>query len=248
MLYGTTAGGGSRGYGTLFSITTSGSETVLHSFKGGSRDGATPLASLLDVKGMLDGTTASGGAYCSGRGGCGTVFSITTSGKETLLYSFKGGKTDGQNPYAGLINVNGKLYGTNNWAGANCKNGLACGTVFAVTPSGAETVLHSFSGYSTSDGAVPQAALLDVHGLLYGTTEYGGSGSSGGGTVFEISTSGKEHVLRSFDGYPDGTNPVAGLIKVKNTLYGTTQAGGSVYCPTSGYLGCGTVFALKLRE
>ncbi|HEX3368446.1 MAG TPA: choice-of-anchor tandem repeat GloVer-containing protein [Candidatus Cybelea sp.] len=293
-LYGTTAGGGASGYGTVFSITRSGSETVLHRFKGGSRDGAHPLAPLLEVDGMLYGTTSNGGAYCRGSGGCGTVFSIATSGKETLLYSFKGGKIDGQNPYAGLIDAEGKLYGTTNWAGANCKNGLACGTVFeitrsgketmrysfkggadgqnpqaalidvndklygtvtgygaycrcgtvfAVTPSGTETVLHSFG--KGHDGELPQAPLLGMNGKLYGTTEYGGSGSHGAGTVFELSTSGNERVLHSFNGDPDGAYPIAGLINVNGTLYGTAQVGGSVYCTASGYLGCGVVFALK---
>ncbi len=294
ILYGTTAAGGTYGNGTVFAITKSGRETVLYSFKGGPADGAIPSASLLDVNGMLYGTTVNGGASCSGSHGCGTVFSITTSGKETLLYSFKSGKTDGQFPYAGLVNVKGELYGTTNWGGANCKKGLACGTVFsitrsgketvrysfkggadgqnpqaalidvkdklygtvtglgaycrcgtvfAVTPSGTETVLQSFDGYSY-DGAVPQAALLDMRGTLYGTTRGGGSYSYGEGTIFEISTSGKEHVLHSFD-YPDGVYPVASLINIKGTLYGTASQGGSDYCPNSSYYGCGTVFALK---
>jgi uncharacterized repeat protein (TIGR03803 family) len=295
-LYGTTAGGGSNGYGTVFSITTSGKETVLYSFKGGSTDGESPLAALLDVNDTLYGTTLNGGASCSGSHGCGTVFSITTSGEETVLYSFKSGDADGQFPYAGLINVKGILYGTTNWGGAHCGGGLACGTVFsitrsgketvrysfkggadgqnpqaalikvkdklygtvtglgaycrcgtvfAVTPSGTETVLHSF-GDGRGDGEVPQAALIDMHGKLYGTTEYGGTGSIGGGTVFEISTSGKERVLHSFGTVTgDGIFPVASLINVKGTLYGTTSQGGSVYCSASGYLGCGTVFALK---
>ncbi len=73
-LYGTTAYGGTRNAGTVFSTTLGGEETVLHSF-GGSRDGANPTARLLDVNGTLYGTTSSGGANSSG-----TVFSITPSG------------------------------------------------------------------------------------------------------------------------------------------------------------------------
>jgi uncharacterized repeat protein (TIGR03803 family) len=258
ILYGTTASGGSgsscgsSGCGTVFSITTSGKETVLYSFKG-APDGAYPAAPLLSVNNILYSTTAAGGSAqgssCSSSGGrgCGTVFSITTSGKESVRYNFKGGTTDGQNPEAGLINVKGKLYGTSTGAGAHClsKYSAGCGTVFSVTPSGTETVLHSFGG--PDDGLQPQAALLEMRGMLYGTTAYGGSQCYGcGGTVFEISTSGKERVLHSFAGhnYGDGARPFAGLINVKETLYGTTETGGPVYCGYTAYNGCGTVFAL----
>jgi uncharacterized repeat protein (TIGR03803 family) len=70
-LYGTTYDGGANGDGTVFAITTSGAETVLHSFKGGSGDGEDPEAGLLNVKGTLYGTTFEGGAN-----GDGTVFSL----------------------------------------------------------------------------------------------------------------------------------------------------------------------------
>jgi uncharacterized repeat protein (TIGR03803 family) len=122
-LYGTTSGGGANTYyGTAFSITKSGTETVLHSF-GGSRDGAAPWG-LINVKGVLYGTTEFGGGANSG----GTVFSITTSGTETVLYSFKGGPGDGEWPYAGLLEVNGTFYGTTSYGGANY-----FGTVFKLS-------------------------------------------------------------------------------------------------------------------
>ena len=73
------------------------------------------------------------------------------------------------------------------------------GTVFSITTSGTETVLHGFSG---SDGAHPGADLLDVDGTLYGTTTNGGANDSG--TVFSIATSGYESVLLCFQGPPDG--------------------------------------------
>lgn len=47
-LYGTTFQGGSHDEGTVYSVSTSGSERVLHSF-GGRLDGAYPLAGLLNV-------------------------------------------------------------------------------------------------------------------------------------------------------------------------------------------------------
>ncbi len=171
-LYGTTLYGGANLDGTVFSITSSGTETVLHSF-GTSEDGKYPYAGLLKVKGTLYGTTRGGGANASG-----TVFSITPSGTETVLYSFKGGSGDGQQPDAGLINVKGTLYGTTLYGGANDD-----GTVFSITPSGTETLLYSFKGGS-GDGAVPYAGLVSVNGTLYGTTSKGGASSYG--TVFSL--------------------------------------------------------------
>ncbi|MGB8908724.1 MAG: choice-of-anchor tandem repeat GloVer-containing protein [Candidatus Cybelea sp.] len=229
-LYGTTANGGAnRYYGTVFKITTSGAETVLHSFDG--TDGGTPYADLLDVKGKLYGTTFSEGANDAG-----TVFAITKSGKETVLHSFCSIASckDGAYPIAGLIDVKGTLYGTTNIGGAN-----GDGTVFAITPSGNETVLYSFK--ASGDGAKPSAALLNVKGTLYGTTAGGGvaCGSYGCGTVFKITTSGKETVLHSFSGSGDGATPSAALLNVKGTLYGTTEYGGA-NCTLSGV--CGTVF------
>jgi uncharacterized repeat protein (TIGR03803 family) len=215
-LYGTTVSGGANGDGTVFKLTTSGSETVLYSFKGGSGDGEDPYAGLLNVKGTLYGTTGLGGTNADG-----TVFSITTSGAETLLYSFKGGSADGEDPDAGLINVNGTFYGTTQKGGAHSD-----GTVFSITPSGAETLLYSFKGGS-GDGEDPYAGLLNVKGTLYGTTQSGGA--SDDGTVFEITTSGTETVLYSFKGSSDGQYPYASLLNLKGTLYGTTGQGGGSY-------------------
>jgi uncharacterized repeat protein (TIGR03803 family) len=210
-------------------------ETVLHSFGSGS-DGASPLARLIDANGTLYSTTEyGGGTGCSGT--CGTVFKITTSGAEKVLYSFAGG-TDGAFPNAALANMGGTLYGTTpQGAGAGCMLHLGCGSVFKIT-KGTESVLHSFGG--AGDGAVPYAGLTDLNGTLYGTTEFGGA--SGFGSVFTITAAGAEMVLYSFAGAPDGAYPVAGLTNVGGTLYGTTTNGGSTGCPASG--GCGTVFAI----
>jgi len=217
MLYGTTRSGGANGGGTVFSITPSGTETVLHSF-GASGDGAGPAAGLIKVRGTLCGTTAYGGAN-----GDGTVFSITPSGTETVLYSFKGGSEDGAYPEAGLINVKGTLYGTTVNGGANSGSGPGDGTVFKITRSGTETVLHSFGG--SGDGRLPYAGVVSVKDRLYGTTLEGGANSDG--AVFKIARSGKETVLHSFGGSGDGDSPLAGVISVKNTLYGTTYSGGA---------------------
>jgi uncharacterized repeat protein (TIGR03803 family) len=243
-LYGTTLFGGSgsctssgfSGCGTVFAITTSGTETWFYSFAGGSGDGESPTAGLLNVKGTLYGTTYSGGAYtyCAG-GGCGTVFKITLSGVESLLYTF-GGPGDGANPRASLINVKGKLDGTTEDGGHFSCSGEGCGAEFSITTSGYETAEYSFD---RKDGAFPAAALVNVRGMLYGTTTEGGTiacASEGCGTVFSVTKSGTENVLHSFGAKGDGDYPYAGLVNVKGTLYGTTYLGGAK--------GKGTVFSI----
>jgi len=216
VLYGTTQNGGTNGLGTVFKITTSGMESVVHNF-GGAGDGDVPTASLLDINGVLYGTTTGGGAHNDG-----TVFKITPSGTESVIYSFAGG-SDGVGPSANLTDVDGVLYGTTLSGGAN-GNG---GTVFRITTSGMETVLHSFGG--GRDGANPTAGLTNVDGVLYGTTEIGGA--NGVGTVFKITVSGAETVLHSF-GDGTGKEPLGGLTNVNGVLYGTTEGGGTNDCGT----------------
>jgi uncharacterized repeat protein (TIGR03803 family) len=219
-LYGTTNYGGKYDSGTVFSITTAGSEKVLHSFKGGA-DGSSPQSGLLDVNGTLYGTTAYGGGLggsgCLGYG-CGTVFRVSLTGAEKVLHSFAGG-SDGAGPMAALIDVKGTLYGTTAGGGSSTS-----GTVYSITTTGSEKVLHSFG--KGDDGSEPMAGLLDVNGTLYGTTFDCGR-SSCYGTVYSISTSGSEKVLHSFGGSDDGGNPLGNLLDVKGTLYGTTSAGGA---------------------
>ena len=223
MLYGTTYIGGMNDSGSVFTVTRSGKEAVLYSFKGRSGDGAFPIGGLLNVNGTLYGTTAFGGAgtcYDSGfPEQCGTVFAITKSGRETVLHRFGVASGDGTIPFAGLINVKGTLYGTTTSGGAN---GL--GTVFTMTKSGNETVRYSFKP-AREDGAYPYARLIDVSGALVGTTLEGGT--YGAGTVFSISGAGKERVLHSFGGPHDGAFPYDNLLNVNGTLYGTTSAGGA---------------------
>jgi uncharacterized repeat protein (TIGR03803 family) len=228
-LYGITARGGANNDGTVFTITTSGKERVLHSFGSFAGDGVLPQSALINVKGTLYGTTFNGGANCSSIGGCGTVFKLTPSGTETVIYSFKGGKADGKSPaQAPLLDVNGTLYGTTEYGGTRNR-----GTVFSITTAGKETVLHSFG--RSGDGVLPYGGLLDVDGTLYGTTSNGGSVQCGVrygdvhgcGTVYKTTTTGEETVLHSFGEPHDGRYPYQGLVDVNGTLFGTTTAGGA---------------------
>ena len=140
-LYGTTSEGGAYGFGTVWEVTPSGTETVLWSF-GNRKDGSEPQASpTLDGEGNLYGTTYYGGVYtCTYGLGCGTVWKVTPSGTETVLYSFNPEKGDG-NRSAGAVAIDseGNIYGTCHAGGA-----LGSGTVFGLTPSGIETILYAF--------------------------------------------------------------------------------------------------------
>ena len=201
------------------------SHSVLYSFGTGG-DGAFPAASLTDHHGVLYGT-AGGGAH-----GQGAVFQITTDGTEQVIYSFQNG-TDGATPKSPVLNIGGTLYGTTQNGGGSSACTGGCGTVFAVTPAGNETVLYAFQG--GDDGANPTAGLTNMGGVLYGTTAYGGANKAG--TVYTITPDGTETVLYTFTGGADGGNPMGGLVAHKGVLYGTTYSGGANHA-------YGTVFSI----
>jgi uncharacterized repeat protein (TIGR03803 family) len=208
-------------------------ETVLHNFHNPPR-GAQPSNSevlALDSAGNLYGTATAGGAANAG-----TVYKVTPAGVQTLLYSFTGG-ADGNYPSAGVIgDSQGNLYGTTQLGGlplANCfGSGCFGGVVFKLDASGKETVLHSFTG--GADGGTPLSGLVrDSAGNLYGTTFSGGADPSQYGVVYKLDAAGKETVLYSFQGFPDGYFPSTGVIRDSaGNLYGTTVYGGTSDCGT----------------
>jgi uncharacterized repeat protein (TIGR03803 family) len=236
-LYGTATEGGLSNVGIAFKLNSTG-ETMLHTFAG-VPDGSAPAAGLIrDSAGNLYGTTPGGGAM-----GWGTVYKIDTAGTETVLYSFTGG-ADGGMPYASLIEDSaGNLYGTTTWAGI-AAGSAGFGVVFKLDTAGTETVLYTFTG--GADGGYPAAGLVqDSEGNLYGTTQAGGTGSgfSGDGVVFKLSSTGTETVLHTFTGGTDGLQPLAGLLRDSSgNLYGTAVGGGITNsgCP----FGCGIVFKI----
>src|SRR6202162_4138369 len=199
-LYGTTNGGGAYGMGTVFKAKPD--VGTIYSFGGISGDALAPGSPMTQGSdGNLYGTTATGGsprATCPQ--GCGTVFMVTPSGVDTVLYSFGSSFADGQGPSGALVQAgDGNFYGTTASGGSTASSGSAnsncesanvdsgysgCGTIYKITPKGIATVLYSF-GSTPEDGTVPTGALLQASdGNLYGTTTTGGAANEG--TVFKL--------------------------------------------------------------
>jgi hypothetical protein len=162
----------------------------------------------------------------------------------SIVYTFQGG-TDGANPLASVLDVNGNLFGTTTLGGIK-------GTAYELTPPASaggawsETVLHK-----VADAANPASALPPYKTSVLGITESDTS-VTGGGTVFQLKPlvtppgTWKEIILHSFGSAGDGTAPTAGLIKFSSAYYGTTTAGGTAGCKsvTPGPDGCGTIFKM----
>lgn len=230
-LYGTTIVGGAHDDGTVFELSSTGAEVVLHSFAGAPSDGNEPNDNgrlAIDSAGHLFGSTVLGGEY-----DLGTLFELTATGREKILHSFTGHDFDGSWPYSGLIQDSaGNIYGTTS------EGGQGYGTVFEFNSSG-ETVLYSFG--SALQGRTPVSSLALGHaGNLYGTTLQGGflNGGFGSGVIYKLSSGEEETVLHQFGRGTDGASPNGGLVLTPSgSLYGTTSAGG-----VAGY---GTVFAIS---
>jgi uncharacterized repeat protein (TIGR03803 family) len=126
---------------------------------------------------------------------------------------------DGAYPAAGVIDVNGTLYGTTQLGGGS---GVGHGSVFSIDPAThAEAVIYAFKGFP--DGNEPAAPLIEVNGMLYGTTILGGTRNDG--TVFSVAPSGAEAVVQSMGIGAPGSGPHGGLVDVGGVLYGTTSTG-----------------------
>lgn len=226
-LYGTTLGGATRNFGTVFKITAAGSIKTLYRFctLRNCADGSRPMAGLvLGSDGDFYGTTPGGGAS-----GYGTIFKITPEGSLTTLHSFDG--TDGSSPAAGLIQAtDGNFYGTTEYGGSsNC-----CGTVYKISSDGVLTTLHNFD---FSEAYQAYAALVEgPDGTFYGTAVQGGT-DGGLGSAFKVTAQGDVTVLQSFC-CTVGQFLYGGLVQAPGgTLYGTTYEGGA--------FGGGTIFKLS---
>lgn len=237
LFYASSFFGGNEEAGDLFHLSTDGiAFGIFYNFSGGS-DGYTPNGLILSGN-WLYGTAVQGGEV-NYHSGC--VFGVNTSGTiYTNLHSF-GSINDGANPQGILVLSGSTLYGTTRLGGTT-----NCGTVFRVNTDGTGyTNLYNFSALvsgTNSDGANPYTGLLLSGNVLYGMTYQGGN--NGYGTVFRITTDGTGFTnLYSFISptaiiYGSGVNPHGSLILLSNTLYGTTELGGTN--------NNGTVFSLSL--
>ena len=211
---------GSSGSGTVFRINTRGKEKVLHSF-GLSGDGANPVANLTDADGYpLRNDTAWWGRL-----------------RNSLQREYDRHRESG--PRVWRWSLWQRL-----WRVPRCRldqrqryavrNDGVRRKPWVELPSASRRAARSRAYITFTVDAYPEAPLLDVQGLLYGTTASGGS--FGKGMIFEMSLTGREKGVRSFRNGFSGATPLAGLIDVNGTLYGTTSAGGTY--------GEGTVFAV----
>jgi uncharacterized repeat protein (TIGR03803 family) len=204
-----------QAFGTLGRGSPTATYNIIYTFKGGP-DGAVPMAQLVDVNGTLFGTTFGGGTTFDG-----TVYSMTTGGAESVLYTFGSKAKDGEAPFGGLIDVNGALFGAT-YESTNAPT--SCGAVYKITTAGAESVKYLFK--NSPDGCKPIGRLVKLNTEIYGTASLGGD-SRGDGVIFQVTTGGTEKVDYTFTGDPDGSQPGAGLTNVSGTFYGTTASGGS---------------------
>jgi uncharacterized repeat protein (TIGR03803 family) len=225
-LFGTAAAGGADNGGTVFSIDTqSANFAVVHSFVG--KANANYNSGLVNVNGALLGTSSSAGTQ-----GNGTIFQVghRIGGGETA-YAFADG-LDGTTPLGGLLNAWKTLYGT-----TSGRTGVP-GVLFSFDPAN-KTKANVYAFSAAREGA-PAAPIIDVGGVLYGTT-YDGFGY---GTIFGYNiATGTEQTLHIFLNGPDGAYPRAGLVAVGQTLYGTTNGlppGESPNMP-------GTIFGITLN-
>jgi uncharacterized repeat protein (TIGR03803 family) len=246
----------------LSQIARSQTEKVLYSFCSTTScaDGSYPASNLIpDVSGNFYGTTTSGGNFTANcpSTGCGTLFEVSKTGAETILYKFSG-IPGGAFPSGNLVqDADGNFYGTTQ-AGGNTSGAcpsIGCGTVFELIKSGdtyTEKVLYAFSAATATDPDGTQPALgvvRDDNGNLYGTLSglpppNCAASAVGCGLVFKITSAGEEEVLYRFEGKGDGAYPQAPLVlDSKGNLYGTTANGGSFAGPCATY-GCGTLFRI----
>lgn len=254
--YGTTQYGGANGFGAVYSVSSSGQEAVIYSFKGGPGDGAYPVGDLATQSCKPSACTLYGVTREGGATNVGTIFEIdisagreTPSAKETALYSFVSSKGDEPVGLSFAASAN-TLYGAASRDGLNNR-----GSLFAFSLSSKQlSIIHSFSGAAGGyDGSLPFAKpsyyAKGVYGkALYGTTQ-GGGRQGGDGTVYRLTLSNyQECVIHSFGvNESDGVRPVApvrvfGPPTTTAMLYGTTAEG-----PPQGYSskGYGTVFKMS---
>jgi uncharacterized repeat protein (TIGR03803 family) len=217
--YGATIAGGTNDAGTVFKMTPDGTESVLYSFKGYPGDSAYADSGVFQAgDGNFYGTTEFGGPNNKG-----TVFTVSPSGIETVLYSFGSVANDPASGFSPLVESDdGNFYGVSGFGGTSND-----GAVFKITPEGILTLVHSFTG-GLNDGSNPyESGLLKGRdGNFYGVTSSGGPNN--GGIVYELTPAGDETIRYAFDSSAGfGSQPEGALVEDGDgNLYGGAQSGG----------------------
>jgi uncharacterized repeat protein (TIGR03803 family) len=218
-LYGMSSGSSGSPYGTIFSVTTTGTLSELFAFH--FTDGNSPNSSVaLASDGNFYGTTFGGGNNQKG-----VFFKISPKGVYIVLHLF-GGAADGANPSGAPIQAsNGVFYGTTLGDGSGS-------TVYRYSAATGFSTLYQFDG--TQGQGILAPLIQGTNGKLYGTTDSGGK--NGCGTVFQMSIAGKLLKSHSFLCGLSGSHPDGPLFQAADgSFYGTTSAGGG---------GGGTIFKM----
>lgn len=218
--------------GVIYSLTSSGTYKVLHTFSGS--DGAYPHAPLtVGPDGNLYGGTSQGGTN-----NYGVLFKMTPSGTYTVLHSFVG--SDGSDVESGMtVGRDGNLYGVTYRGG-----GGGVGVIFRLTTSGTYTVINPVNQPSTG----PATSLVQgTDGKFYGVLGTGSSGNNG--VLYSVTTTGILTRLHSFcqqTQCTDGWGPSTPLVQsTDGKFYGVTSQGGTPNQCNSG-VGCGVFYSLDV--
>jgi uncharacterized repeat protein (TIGR03803 family) len=206
-LFGISGGGGTNDFGTIFKLTSDGTETVLYSFTK-----APPRGNF-----VMDGSGNFYGATLSSKNDGGTIFKVSPDGTKTVLHTFPEEGFNDASPSGVAMDSKGNLFGATQGGGQ-----FEFGTVFEIAANGEFSTLHSFSD---ADGIGPSGITLDAAGNLYGTAFQGGAVEVG--TLYKITPSGDFTVLHSFDGQHEGYSPDGQVaIDAQGNLFGTLTEGG----------------------
>jgi uncharacterized repeat protein (TIGR03803 family) len=193
--YGTTASGGTTGYGTVFRMSATGTVKIVYNFDitHGEYD-YDPVVQGSD--GFLYGPIPAGGSFPSAAG---VVFKLSTGGAITVLHEFDAnGLTDGDKPYSGLVAAtDGNFYGAT--SSGNPNGSTPNGALFKITKSGTYSVLHVFDG--THGGGQYATSMQHTNGIFYGQTN--GGGALGNGVFYSLAEGIPPFI--SLVGYPSST-------------------------------------------
>lgn len=242
-IYGTTTGGGTYDYGTVFELTLSGgayTEGVIQSFNYYGAGGYAPQGGVvLDSAGNVYGTNVAGGTgtdcQLSQYGSCGTIFQLVPSGgvwTDNVLLEFTGFLNgNGENPtVAPIIDASGNLYGTADLA-------------YKLAPSGGGYIYSELN--SLSYCGYPTGLAMDAAGNFYGACGSGPGADDYSGWVYELTNCSQTCTLIDLHDFSggDGAVPIGTpVLDANGNLYGTTAQGGTESCHTGD--GCGVIWEI----